>query len=70
MANFRVETVTDPVTNLVALEIYYPHDSQTLLVGSAPTYRTHEDAMADVMALFKRAWPNKDIRTSGDPVSN
>ena len=70
MPNFRIETVTDPVTNLVALEIYYPHDSQTLLVGSAPIYRTNEDAMADVMALFKRAWPDKDLRTSSNPISN
>lgn len=61
MASFRVETVTDPATGLVAVEIYYPTDPSKLLVATMATYRSHEAAMADVIEIFKKSFPNQLI---------
>ena len=70
MANFRVETVSHPTTGLVALEIYYPTDPSTLLVATDYTYRSHEAAQADVIAIFKKSFPGQPITTRPGSISN
>jgi hypothetical protein len=61
MADFRIETVSHPVTGKVALEVYHPEDPSKLLVASDYIYHSHETARADLVRIFQKAFPGKDI---------
>lgn len=60
MANFRVETVIDKSTGLYFVEVYEDGSAEPLVVGK-PIYASHEHAMADAVAIFKRAMPEQPI---------
>lgn len=52
---FRCETVKDPKTEKIFLEVYYPKDAETPFVTTDPVYFTHEQAEEDALRIFKEA---------------
>jgi hypothetical protein len=52
MVKFRVETVLDNVTGYYFKEVYCGEESTPLVAGK-PIYRSHEQAMADAIQIFK-----------------
>lgn len=62
MANFRIETVVDPKTNLIFAECYYPEDATTPIAQTSPIYRSHEQAEADVVEMFKNSLSDQPIK--------
>jgi hypothetical protein len=61
MTKFRVETVLDNVTGYYFKEVYFGEESTPLVVGK-PIYRSHEQAMADAIQIFKNG-------VEGQPVA-
>ncbi len=55
MVKFRVETVLDNVTGYYFKEVYCGEESTPLVVGK-PIYRSHEQAMADAIQIFKNGF--------------
>jgi hypothetical protein len=64
MPKFRVETESHPITGMVEVEIYYPLNPDTLLVGTDYTYKSHEAAEADVVDIFQKSFPDQWIEAS------
>jgi hypothetical protein len=60
MAQFRVETVLDKATGRYFVEVYQEGQDVPLVVGK-PIYLSHEHAMADAIATFKKAMPEQPI---------
>jgi hypothetical protein len=61
MAKFRIETVTDPTSGLVYVEVYYPDEATTCFVRTAPKYRSHEEAAQGALDTMKAAFPDKPV---------
>ena len=53
MARFRVETVTDPETGLIAAEIYFPEHAKEPVAKTASIYNDRDHAMDEIMKLLK-----------------
>jgi hypothetical protein len=71
MAKFRIETVTEPTTGLVYVEVYYPDDAPTYFTRSAPKYGSHEEAAQGALDTMKAAFPDKPVTpTKWQPPSN
>jgi hypothetical protein len=71
MANFRIETVTDPITGLVYVEVYYPNDATACFVRGPAKYRSHEEAAQGALDTMKAAFPEQPVTpTKWQPQSN
>ena len=64
MATFRAESVLDINSNNYYVEIYYPADSEKLLVRTDPIYPSHEIAESETLRIFKEALPNQPTKGS------
>ncbi len=62
MARFRTETVVDPETGKIFLELYYPDDAAEPIARTKAIYDTHEQAQKHAVELMKRSFPNQPVR--------
>lgn len=60
MAQFRIETVLDPKTNRCFVKVYKESESKPFAAGN-PICLSHEHAMAYVLEIFKKGFPDQPI---------
>lgn len=53
MANFRIDTETDPETGKVYAELYYPEDADQPIGTTEPIFSSHEVAEEQIKTLFE-----------------
>ena len=53
MANFRIETETDPKTGKVYAELYFPEDAEQPIGTTEPIFSSSEVAEEQIKKLFE-----------------
>jgi hypothetical protein len=58
MPSFRIETLTDADTGMLYVEAFHEPGDEPV-IRSQPMYKTEKDAEAEILGMFKTAWPDR-----------